>query len=276
VAQAQSYPAPLLYRAFNEFNADICAYRNRELDLGRIIIIYDADERLAVVRARTRSCDAIYAGSGTREGRPLRVRVRIALTLLRAVPGAVAVRSPRRRCFGRRASKTCLCSPAVRARERACACTHCSAADVAARARAQACASSAHVTPSFWTGRPLLRSCLHASPRPPARRGSATPACWRCRAARAPPRGVGGQPQPARTPRAAAARLRWGARGDDDVAAPSAAVIGGAGAAHSAAGHGVCAAAAQRERGRGRGRGQRGAHLIMYLDARKRRQTLVT
>jgi hypothetical protein len=46
---AHSYPAPLLSRAFNEFDAAICAYRNREGDLGRIIVVYDWDERIALV-----------------------------------------------------------------------------------------------------------------------------------------------------------------------------------------------------------------------------------
>lgn len=36
----------------NEFNADICAYRNREHDLRRIIILCDADEKLARPAAR--------------------------------------------------------------------------------------------------------------------------------------------------------------------------------------------------------------------------------
>ena len=51
-AAAQSYPAQLLSRSVNEFNADICAYRNQEHDLRRIIILCDADERLAQPAAR--------------------------------------------------------------------------------------------------------------------------------------------------------------------------------------------------------------------------------
>jgi hypothetical protein len=53
---ALSHPAGLLSRAFNEFSAELCAFRNRE-DEGRIIVLTDWDERLATVcptRARLR------------------------------------------------------------------------------------------------------------------------------------------------------------------------------------------------------------------------------
>ena len=46
---ALSHPAALLSRAFNEFSAELCAFRNRE-DEGRIIVLADWDERLATVR----------------------------------------------------------------------------------------------------------------------------------------------------------------------------------------------------------------------------------
>jgi hypothetical protein len=46
-----SHPAQLLSRAFNEFSAELCAFRNRE-DEGRIIVLADWDERLATVRRR--------------------------------------------------------------------------------------------------------------------------------------------------------------------------------------------------------------------------------
>jgi hypothetical protein len=36
----------------NEFDARIVAYKNREQDLRRIIVVYDDDERVARVRAR--------------------------------------------------------------------------------------------------------------------------------------------------------------------------------------------------------------------------------
>ena len=36
----------------NEFDAQIVAYKNREQDLRRIIVVYDDDERVARVSAR--------------------------------------------------------------------------------------------------------------------------------------------------------------------------------------------------------------------------------
>jgi len=45
---AHSYPAPALSRSVNNFSAEILEYRNKEPD--RIIIVYDYDERIAVVR----------------------------------------------------------------------------------------------------------------------------------------------------------------------------------------------------------------------------------
>ena len=54
-AAALSHPAALLSRAFNEFSAELCAFRNRE-DEGRIIVLADWDERLALVRCAAVSC----------------------------------------------------------------------------------------------------------------------------------------------------------------------------------------------------------------------------
>jgi centrosomal protein CEP41 len=45
---AYSYPAPALSRSVNNFSAEILEYKNKEPD--RIIIVYDYDERIAVVR----------------------------------------------------------------------------------------------------------------------------------------------------------------------------------------------------------------------------------
>lgn len=42
---ARCYPAARLRRAVNEFDAAICAYRNREADMGRLIVLYCWDER---------------------------------------------------------------------------------------------------------------------------------------------------------------------------------------------------------------------------------------
>jgi rhodanese-related sulfurtransferase len=46
---ALSYPAPALSRSVNNFTTEILEFRNRT---DRMIIVYDYDERIAVVRTR--------------------------------------------------------------------------------------------------------------------------------------------------------------------------------------------------------------------------------
>lgn len=54
-AAAVSYPAPMLTRSFNELTSQILAFKNKEAQ-GKIVLMYDYDERIAVVRAFAAAC----------------------------------------------------------------------------------------------------------------------------------------------------------------------------------------------------------------------------